>query len=441
MKGQILTPPHIVDAMVEKLFQERNPNSEDYVLDPGCGSGAFIKGILRWCDKKKIDPPRIVGIETDDELIKKAQNSVGDRENVTLLEKDFLLSELGFYDFIIGNPPYVPIEELEEEEKEKYKKIFYESAFNRFDLYILFFEKALKQLKPEGRLVFITPEKFEYTLTAEPLRRFLASHHVEEIHHLEEDAFEGLVTYPTITTVVSEKNRDTTIRLRNGETFTVKLPSDGSRWISTIRGDEELGESDRTLDDICVRISCGVATGRDGIFVKPKEKVPSPLKKYTKPTLSGKELTKNGVNPNNEIIIPYDDQGNLLPKEELAEFIDWISSYKEELKSRHCVAEGGKKWYAFHETPPLGDILNPKVLCKDVTKEPKFWVDKEGDIVPRHSVYYIVLKNSVSITDLLDYLNGERAGKWLISHCQRAANDFIRLQSSTLKQLPIPKKL
>ncbi len=35
-------------------------------------------------------------------------------------------------------------------------------------------------------------------------------------------------------------------------------------------------------------------------------------------------------------------------------------------------------------------ILRPKILCKDIGEKPQFWVDRSGQIVPRHSVYYIV---------------------------------------------------
>ena len=55
-----------------------------------------------------------------------------------------------------------------------------EITLQRFDLYLLFFERAIDVLAEGGRLCFITPEKFEYTSTAEPLRRILSSQTVEQ---------------------------------------------------------------------------------------------------------------------------------------------------------------------------------------------------------------------------------------------------------------------
>lgn len=86
-------------------------------------------------------------------------------------------------------------------------------------------------------------------------------------------------------------------------------------------------------------------------------------------------------------------------------------------------------------------IYSNKILCKDISEEPSFWLDEEGAIIPRHSVYYIVPKNPSILHQLYEYLNSEEVGRWLIAHAQRAANDFIRLQSSVLKKIPIPVEL
>ncbi len=57
MKGFVPTPPETVDAMVQLLFRERPPGPHDRVLDPVCGAGAFIEGIIRWCAKYELAVP------------------------------------------------------------------------------------------------------------------------------------------------------------------------------------------------------------------------------------------------------------------------------------------------------------------------------------------------------------------------------------------------
>lgn len=424
--------------MVEKLFTDRWPSPRDRVLDPGCGTGAFIEAILQWCRERAIAPPSITGLDSDLTLIHQARRQIGDHATITLTDADFLVGDFDTFDFIIGNPPYVRLERLSRDERAFYRTNF-RSAFNRFDLYMLFFEKALGSLAAHGRLVFITPEKFEYTLTATPLRRIMAQYHVEEIHHLDEDAFEGLVTYPTITTINVNRKGPARVIHRDGSSTTVHLPSDGSPWISAINGWTQRIQAELTLKDICLRISCGVATGADRTFVIPKDTVPDALQTYAHPAVSGRDLTPRGVQVSDAMLIPYDTFGALLPEKKLAPLKRHLSPYKDDLLSRHCVTSGRRQWYAFHENPPMTDMLRPKILCKDIAKEPRFWADEEGLIVPRHSVYYIVPANPQVLPELLEYLNTEEAAAWLLAHCQRAANGFIRLQSRALKRLPIPQ--
>jgi hypothetical protein len=106
------------------------------------------------------------------------------------------------------------------------------------------------------------------------------------------------------------------------------------------------------------------------------------------------------------------------------------------LLARTCVKH--KPWYAFHETPALRDILRPKILCKDITEKPQFWVDWCGQIVPRHSVYYIVPWEPAAIDVITEYLRSPSAHQWLAQNCQRAAKGFLRLQSRALQRLPLP---
>ena len=87
----------------------------------------------------------------------------------------------------------------------------------------------------------------------------------------------------------------------------------------------------------------------------------------------------------------------------------------------------------------MRDLLRPKIVFKDIAPEPQFWPERIGDVVPRHSVYYLVPASSTPFDELLAYLNGAPARQWMHAHCQRAANGFMRLQSRVLRDLPVPK--
>uniref|UniRef100_UPI0015BDE078 Eco57I restriction-modification methylase domain-containing protein n=1 Tax=uncultured Treponema sp. TaxID=162155 RepID=UPI0015BDE078 len=62
----------------------------------------------------------------------------------------------GGFDVVIGNPPYVPTEFISTEDKSFYE-MNYKSAFGRINLYPIFYERGIKLLKNNGLLGFITP--------------------------------------------------------------------------------------------------------------------------------------------------------------------------------------------------------------------------------------------------------------------------------------------
>lgn len=464
MKGHHPTPPALTEKMARRLFQDNPPEEADRILYPGCGAEApFARAVESICREEGWPVPQGTAVESDPELFGRAKELK--LRHVETCQADFLGPEMlrsemaGPFDYVLGNPPYVPIEGLSEEEKARYRSDF-EVAKGRFDLYLLFFERALSLLADGGRLAFVTPEKWEYVETARPLRKMVTSDrahslegspdgrafYVEEINHVSEDAFPKLTAYPSVTTIrkVEEgaaSEGETQIRRRDGSAGQAELPNGGESWAAAVRGKDLSGiETGLTLGDVTVRVSPGMATGADAVFVFDKEEVPESLvPEWTRPTVSGEELTEGGASdPKSVFACPYRIGGTLPAESELGAFGAWASQHRERLEERSCVQKGGKPWYAWHETPPMQDILRPKIVFKDIAKEPKFWAERTGEIIPRHTVYYLVPEEGVPFEKLLGYLNGPVAKEWMEAHCQRAANGFLRLQSRVLRKLPVP---
>lgn len=441
MRGQVPTPESLAKKLVEKLFSNNSPEPDDRILYPGVGEGPFVDAVSEYCSQNGWPVPEGTAIEIDPTLTTEIDASLNGHP-VKVLERDFLeeVADLGRFDYIIGNPPYVPIEKFEEEEKADYRDRF-DTAVQRFDLYLLFFEQSLGLLEKGGRLVFLTPEKYTYVQTAGPLREILTDHHVSEIHLLDEDAFTGKITFPTVTTIDHQQPNSTRIIRRDGSQDTAELPSDGSSWADSIRYSQgETIDSNLTLGDITKRLGPGVATGADRLFIQDLDEVPRELKDtFTIPTVSGKALDNETLaDPESVMICPYNEKGELRKERELSAFLDWAEDHKDRLEDRYCVQNNNKEWYAWHQTPLLQDLRQSKILCKDITEEPEFWLDESGEIMPRNSVYCIITEQHISDKELLEYLNGPEANAWMKANCQRASNGFYRLQTHSLENLPVP---
>jgi len=87
----------------------------------------------------------------------------------------------GGFDVIVGNPPYIRAENMPRDERDYYMDSkHFEVAYGRFDIHILFVERALKFLKAGGRLGFIVPYSVLYQNYGGKLRQFILDNCVIE---------------------------------------------------------------------------------------------------------------------------------------------------------------------------------------------------------------------------------------------------------------------
>lgn len=114
-----------------------------------------------------------------DELLK-INNGIEQIKTMKLEEKPYFLWYLYFmdvfhqggFDIVIGNPPYINVENLEESLK-NYLFDKYTSCFGRTDIYIAFIEKSLEILVKNGCLTFIVPYAFTNQKYGSKLRKKL----------------------------------------------------------------------------------------------------------------------------------------------------------------------------------------------------------------------------------------------------------------------------
>lgn len=96
----------------------------------------------------------------------------------------------GGFDIVVGNPPYVSAEYISEIEKTFYEKNYY-SAYGRQNLYIIFYEKAINLLKENGNLGFITP----YTILKNMYYKEIREYILKNTSILEIIDFKGITVF------------------------------------------------------------------------------------------------------------------------------------------------------------------------------------------------------------------------------------------------------
>lgn len=176
----------------------------------------------------------------------------------------------GGFDVVLGNPPYVRMERLKP--IKPYLQEHYAVASDRADLYCYFYELGLSLLKPGGRLGYISSSTFFKTGSGEPLRSHLLGH--ARIRALVDfgdiQVFEGVTTYPAIVVLdrFSAPNPDFSIRfLTLGTVMPESLAAEyrqhaGRMPQSQLGADAWRLESD-ALSRLRAKLTCGHRTIKD----------------------------------------------------------------------------------------------------------------------------------------------------------------------------------
>ena len=136
------------------------------------------------------------------------------------------------FDIVIGNPPYINIENLPIATKD-YLFDNYRACQGRTDIYIAFLEKSISILSAKGIMGFILPYAFATQKYGERMRQILIENHTirEIVDASSYRIFENAIVYNIILTVSNHKVQDhTKVRLhysnadfdeRGGEEFLI----------------------------------------------------------------------------------------------------------------------------------------------------------------------------------------------------------------------------
>ena len=105
----------------------------------------------------------------------------------------------GGFDIVLANPPYIRQERLAPADQAAYKESFPEVYAGTADALVFFYARALQILKEEGRLAFITSNKFMRAAYGERLRNHLpASMRIERVLDFGDLPVFDVAAYPAV---------------------------------------------------------------------------------------------------------------------------------------------------------------------------------------------------------------------------------------------------
>jgi len=195
--GQTYTPEEIVDFINQWAIRD----TEDEVLDPAVGEGAFVFNAFERLNElgsnedksfQQIYGRQIHGVDVDKEAVERLQ-SRAEKElgsNFPNVDAGSIFEEdLSDMDAVVGNPPYVKRHLFEDPEKieDQYAGI---NISGQADMYIYFVLKCLESLKTDGRFAMILSNSWMKKKYGKEFKKFLLKYlEIDTLIGFKEKAF------------------------------------------------------------------------------------------------------------------------------------------------------------------------------------------------------------------------------------------------------------
>lgn len=177
------------------------------IIDPACGCGAFLAAAMRVLHRKfgvLPAPENLCGIELQPLAAETAALrlrwlylSLTGRPGAPRIVCSDALRENVFpaasFDLVLGNPPFVPVNAIPEEEK-RFLRANYRFTNGRFNLFTLFIELGARLTRHGGVCGWLVPDRLLLNTQGEPMRRwFLTEQHLISASALPPRLFGGAV--------------------------------------------------------------------------------------------------------------------------------------------------------------------------------------------------------------------------------------------------------
>ena len=386
---------------------------------------------------------------------------------------DFLLEshEPESADFVLGNPPYVRLENVPSPRSAAYRDAC-STMRGRSDIFVGFIELGLRQLRDDGVLGFIVADRWMRNQYGSSRRAMItegfAVEAVVQLHDV--DAFDEAVSaYPAITVMRRGRQReaiiaDTTSTFSQGAAATLRT------WVKNGEGAdlEATGVSAARLpgwfdwdrswpagspDQLAVvadlearfplledprtktRVGIGVASGRDSVYlthdtqlVEADRLLPMAMAKDT----AGGSVSWSGAH----LVNPWCN-GRLVELEEYPRLRSYLEAHADDLRARHVARRSPASWYRTIDRVEPGLRERPKLLLPDL-KAAIHPVLDDGTYYPHHNLYFVT-SEGWDPEVLGGLLLSDVANLFVGTYCVKMRGGCYRFQAQYLRRIRVPE--
>lgn len=493
--GVVITKPQVVNLILDLAGYTADRDLTSLrLLDPSCGHGTFLAAAVERLIKsahargKKSQELEgaLVGYANDAAHVAKArraivkvlkQRGVAARQadklaDTWITQGDFLRAEVvGQFDAVVGNPPYLRIEQLSQALQDEYRKLF-TSLYDRADLYVAFIEKSLGLLAPEGVLSFICADRWILNKYGAPMRRVLAEKFrvraYIDLHNAE--PFESeVIAYPSIFAISPGKSEQVFVgRLDTasaeeceGVVKAMKDPATPhpgvtmSVYNAWFEGDapwvlgspahldvlRALEAKFAPIEEVgSTKIGIGVATGNDKVYIVGEDVDVEPDRLV--PIVMREDIVDGEIKGARRFVInTFRDDGGVVDLKDHPRLAKYLEAHAEDLKKRHVAQKNPGTWYRTIDRVYPAIVSVPKLLIPDIASANTIVFD-DGHFHPHHNLYFVT--SDVWDMEVLGGLLSSKVALFFVwSYAVKMRGGYLRFQAQYLRRirLPSPKEI
>lgn len=392
--GQVFTPDYLVNLILDEAGYYGSAILQKHCIDNSCGDGAFLCEIVsRYINEFLKVNNNLQELQTEIftyihgiELDPVAFNNCLDNLKATCLSLGVVCDKFdisnantlslnifdGKMDFVIGNPPYVRVHNLDDSYNAV--KSFSFANGGMTDLYLVFFEKGFRMLKEGGKLCYITPSSWLNSVAGGVMRDYIRRNHnlisLIDLEHYQ--AFKA-TTYTLISLFQKGVRRNTfTYNVFDPQILSKKFVENLSFdeidinsyfYLSNHSTLESLKDILSTPLPKYVSVKNGFATLADKVFIADS----FPFDDFVIPVI------KASTGKWYYAFFPYDANGKPYSRDKIFNIVElatYLNLHKSDLL-KEASEEDNPYWYLFGRTQALKDVATDKLSINTTIKDVK----------------------------------------------------------------------
>ena len=453
---QVFTPEWMVKILLDQVGFYSFNLVDKHIMDNSCGKGVIlIEAVKRYIEVHKechdgcvdVNEARtyletyIHGIEIDEAMwgitvanLNRLTLSYG-IENVDwdirngIVNGDALAIDTfdGKMDFVVGNPPYCNVHDISEEQYNNIKENYTFCADGMTDIYLAFFEKGIRMLKPDGKLVYITPSSWTTSVAGRKFREYLTNSNklsaVGLMKH--ERVFKNATTFTIITCIDNSRDKAIVdaIDVKEYRPEFEDIEYKATRSLSGCTVDGKFyfdvdGKGIGLLRDLHegnfgthVTVKNGFATLNDKLFLVDEDDMVG-LNDYDHEKLI--IVFKASTGEKKYMIFPYDKKGKPVNYDSLDFTVRNL--LEKNARKLHLNIENKPDWYLYGRTQALGDVFKNKVVVNNLIRNKndiKVEYAMHGQGV--YSGYYIPCESVYEMSDIYNLIRTNEFAEYVKS--------------------------